>query len=422
MDLQQLHTDSMHETEKSEGLWTAQDRTTETNPVVQSSEYAYKATDLVRIDDTGVHHAARYIRQKLLLESYTPRTWRTHPLHICPSEPYDPEDQLNKHVLDWIFLISSLNFSFWSEKEGKPDRYGVEWRTAWDSEERKVHTGYWSLVASLNRALEEDIPITDPQFYSSETLCPDSLIEYVFRAAPQSNESIPLLRERIAVMREVGFILCNGYGSSFKGFLDDFQRQYDGKGTALDLVRMVTQIFPAFRDEVEYECVNICLWKRAQILVAETWAAFYPASPDESHPIFPGPLGPQISRLTMFADYRVPQILHHLRIITYPASLMRKLQAHIPVQSGSREEVSLRTASIIAVERVREEILRLMEEEEKAGETEAAVADNSGTVSSVLIDFYLWDLAKKIESGEESIQGLETAEVVPIHRTRSIWY
>lgn len=58
-------------------------------------------------------------------------------------------------------------------------------------------------------ALEEEIPITDPRFYSSETRCPDSLIEHIFRATNQSNEPIPLLRERIAIMREVGYILCN---------------------------------------------------------------------------------------------------------------------------------------------------------------------------------------------------------------------
>ena len=58
-------------------------------------------------------------------------------------------------------------------------------------------------------ALEEGIPITDPGFYSSETQCPDSLITYIFRAAPGSAESLPLLGERIAIMREVGAILCN---------------------------------------------------------------------------------------------------------------------------------------------------------------------------------------------------------------------
>lgn len=58
-------------------------------------------------------------------------------------------------------------------------------------------------------ALEEGTPITDPKFYSSETRCPDSLIAHIFRAASESAESLPLLNERIAIMREVGAILCD---------------------------------------------------------------------------------------------------------------------------------------------------------------------------------------------------------------------
>lgn len=257
------------------------------------------------------------------------------------------------------------------------------------------------------------------------------------------------------------------FGGTFKGFIDEFHRIHDGQGSALDLVKMVTATFPSFRDEVYYEghkgmfsslmcgtvpngsifvyhshlCKSrlpiVCLWKRAQILVAETWAAFYPAPPSSNstdtsvpaptlipaspHPIFPSATGPCISALTMFADYRVPQILHHLRILTYPSALLRKLHAHTPLAPGSREEVSLRAASIVAVERVRAEILSLMAAEERS---EKAVEEGTDmdTVSSVLIDFYLWDLAKKVESGEEKIEGIQTAEMVPIHRTRSIWY
>lgn len=66
-------------------------------------------------------------------------------------------------MLDWIFLISSLNFSFWSEKEKQEEVFGVEWRDAWSSGdasnegdssgkgEIQVWTGYWSLVAALDR-------------------------------------------------------------------------------------------------------------------------------------------------------------------------------------------------------------------------------------------------------------------------------
>lgn len=115
----------------------------------------------------------------------------------------------------------------------------------------------------------------------------------------------------------------------------------------------------------------------------------------------------------MFADYRVPQILHHLRILAYPAMLLKILRGHTAVAPGSREEVSIRAASIVAVEKVRREIVRISEETNE-GEGEE--------VSSVLIDFYLWDLAKKVEDGKATIEGIDTVGAVPAHRTRSIWY
>ena len=64
----------------------------------------------------------------------------------------------------------------------------------------------------------------------------------------------------------------------------------------------------------------------------------------------------------------------------------------------------------MAVERVRAEMCGMREEGE------------GDCVSSVLIDFFLWDLAKRVESGEEVVEGIDTVDIVPAHRTRSIWY
>ena len=83
--------------------------------------------------------------------AYLPRTWRSYPLHICPADPFSWDDPSTRDCLNWIFFISSLNFSFWSELEGECGRYGVEWRDGWGSEARVVHRGYWSLVAGVNR-------------------------------------------------------------------------------------------------------------------------------------------------------------------------------------------------------------------------------------------------------------------------------
>ncbi|THH26825.1 hypothetical protein EUX98_g7370 [Antrodiella citrinella] len=162
---------------------------------------------------------------------------------------------------------------------------------------------------------------------------------------------------------------------------------------------------------------SVFIWKRAQILVAELWAAFYPASPSEPHPLFPA--GAAIHQLTMFADYRVPQILHHLNIITYPPSLLKILRGQVMLETGCREELSIRSASIVAVERVRLAMLRLATE---ADEDDKREGEDGTRISSVLIDFYLWDLAKRVENGEESITGIATVPIEPVHRTRSIWY
>ena len=167
------------------------------------------------------------------------------------------------------------------------------------------------------------------------------------------------------------------------------------------------------------------IWKRAQILVAETWAAFYPRSttPPTPHPLFPA--GAAIHALTMFADYRVPQILHHLRILDYPPAIADALRSRAPFPSGSTAELAVRAASIVAVERVRREIVAIVEQEARSESQQTEAADAAGAeeaVSSVLIDFYLWDLAKRVEGQPEGVVGIETAEMLPTHRTRSIWY
>ena len=180
---------------------------------------------------------------------------------------------------------------------------------------------------------------------------------------------------------------------------------------------MVTDTFPSFRDEATFNGSAVFFWKRAQILIAETWAAFYPLSVEmkEKHPFFPS----GVHELTMFADYRVPQILHHLGILSYAPSLVARLRSLTPLESGSVEEMAIRAGSILAVEEVRDAILVVPDTYEGYGEDGGS---ERGKVSSVLIDFYLWDLAKRIERGAEVIEGISTQEILPSHRTRSIWY
>jgi len=55
------------------------------------------------------------------------------------------------------------------------------------------------------KALKDGIPITTPSFYMSETSLTDDVIRHVFRSA--TKEEMPLLSERIRIIREAGKVL-----------------------------------------------------------------------------------------------------------------------------------------------------------------------------------------------------------------------
>lgn len=109
------------------------------------------------------------------LSTYSPLSWKTQPLHLLPSpspcstlQPSGPFPTLklsptDKEALDWIFFVSSLNFSFWSELPSG-QRWGVEWcENGWEGVggNRKRWEGYWGLLAVVNSG-ELDLLLLQP--------------------------------------------------------------------------------------------------------------------------------------------------------------------------------------------------------------------------------------------------------------------
>lgn len=62
---------------------------------------------------------------------------------------------------------------------------------------------------------------------------------------------------------------------------------------------------------------KVAFYKRAQILVADTWSVLE----GEGDGCFS-----DISSVTIFADYRIPQVLVHLGAMKYSDALMKKLK------------------------------------------------------------------------------------------------
>ena len=106
--------------------------------VLRSAEYITDNAISVSITSSGTKGAARTIYQLMQSAQFSTSTWSTHELH--------PKNK-DEGTVEFIFTVNLSNFCFWSDKSAE-DRFCVEYRG-------KRWTGYWSLVAALQRALDE---------------------------------------------------------------------------------------------------------------------------------------------------------------------------------------------------------------------------------------------------------------------------
>lgn len=88
--------------------------------------------------------------------------------------------------------------------------------------------------------------------------------------------------------------------------------------------------------------------------------------------------------VTLEVDYRVPQMLYNLGVITFSPPLENRIRKMEELKAGESWEMQLRGCSIWAVEMIRRQIVQDHPE-----------ARNE--VNAVLLDFLLYDLAKESE-------------------------
>ncbi|KAF2448056.1 hypothetical protein P171DRAFT_519046 [Karstenula rhodostoma CBS 690.94] len=460
--------------------------------VLEHAQFIYDNSIDVALSMAHTKLAAIAVSEEMQKREYSTKTWSEHELHPKAKD---------EATINFIFTMDLLNFSFWSEKSDE-QRFTVDYKG-------KKWTGYWSLVASLQRALDEGIPITSPKFWidegkdenvarrnvgpasadgtqpswsdpqaprlpneafntgvypdppaprlpnesfdtgvypdppSSQQLttsvltdtdnvprentpeaedehddtdvwsdaleaqseevegleespmpkeetpstpervrCTEDVLRHVFRSC--TAEEIPMFSERVKCLREAGRILHEHFDGSVVTLIQD------AKGSAGGLVNLLADRFACFRDESTYERKKVRFLKRAQIFVADLWAAFE----GEGYGQFN-----DIDKITMFADYRVPQILHSLGLISYCPPLEGRIRRGEMIESGHSWELQIRGCSIWAIELLRREILKIQPD---------------AKVNAILLDFFLYDLAKEKENAGD--------ETLPHHRTRSIWY
>uniref|UniRef100_R4GD64 Queuosine 5'-phosphate N-glycosylase/hydrolase n=2 Tax=Anolis carolinensis TaxID=28377 RepID=R4GD64_ANOCA len=332
----------------------------------ESAKFIAENSKDVYIGDDGVQKVAEMLFDKVIEKEFSVAGWKSHELN---------PQATNEDAVNWVFLADALNFSFWSEHEDH--KCLVKYKG-------KAYSGYWSLCAAINRALDEGLPITSASYYATITL---EQVKHVFRS--DTDVPMPLLEERHRVLNETGTILLEKFGGSFLTCVKKSEK------SAQKLLQLTVENFPCFRDEATFQGRKVAFYKRAQILVADTWSVLE----GKGDGCFS-----DISSVTIFADYRLPQVLVHLGAMKYSDELMKKLKEGHMFQSGDKLEVEIRGCSIWCCELICKRLLDLYK---KKGE------DIRDKINPVLLDYYLWDYAR---DHREDMAG------IPFHRVRCIYY
>ncbi len=250
----------------------------------------------------------------------------------------------DERLVDFILLFNSINFCYWGEPK---------WTITFRGQQ---YDGAFGLMGALTRALEDGgLPQFDGAFLAR-------IEAESFRHILRGNVPIPLEAERLAIWREVGPVLVSEFG----GRWHELVRR--AEGSAVGLVELLVSYFPSFDDVVEFEERQVAFYKRAQLAVGMLYQAFAGQGWGAFH---------DFEQLTVYADYKLPQVLRKLGILVYDDMLERLVDSQTPLPAGGRMEVEIRAATVWACELMRQALL-----------------PRAPGLTAAHIDFWLWETSQ----------------------------
>ncbi|MEW6277389.1 MAG: queuosine salvage family protein [Candidatus Eremiobacterota bacterium] len=261
---------------------------------------------------------------------------------------------------NYVLLLDALNFCFWADP-GQP-RWEVEHRG-------QRYNGYKALSVALMRAVEAGVPLTEASYLAELT---EAQLRHVLGYPP-------MLAERLHNAREVGRVLQERWEGRFSSMVEH------ARGSAPALALLIERELESFRDVATYAGREVRFLKRAQITVVDLYGTFQGQGW--------GQLA-DLSQLTAFADYKIPQILRTLGVLEYSPELAASLDRMELIPAGDPREVEIRAGMVWAVEELRR-----------------ALAERGRPLAPFEIDWYLWNEGQRPQPGER-----------PYHRTRTIFY
>jgi len=251
-------------------------------------------------------------------------------------EGFCPQSSSFEETCLFYLIFNSINYCYF-------DAHGDKFREG-------VFSGSDLVVKRLIQKWDE---IKDPHFLANIDE------NYLLLELLHADFPISMAKERTEALREIGrFIVVN---PDFK--FDTFFRKY--KKNAYFVSQALPIHLPTWRDP---------FFKRAQLFVGMVYGRFQDW---DKLPIKEG-----LDKLTVFADYKIPQTLIAMGVIEPGPALKEALLRGMFLESGSKAELEIRAAAIVGANY----FLHFLRQYKK-----------DSLLNALHVDFILWSAGRKKE-------------------------
>lgn len=300
------------------------------NQILKTTKFVVEQAKLVKINKDKITEFCNHFEE-------------SHLSHWIKQGPYDLTQLNNKDKLHFLLVFNSISFSYWGEPK---------WTVEYNGEK---FDGSFGMIAALGNAIENKVPILNMKWLSTIT---DESLEKITKG----DVKIPLLKERVQILREVALIVAQKYNGDFSLFLKE------ANGDAMKILNNIIITFPSFNDASSYKGKTVYFHKRAQLLISDIYQLFNGRDYGKLR---------NIDQLTACADYKIPWMLRTLGILSYSESLAKKVDHKIEMLHGSEEEVEIRASTIWANELIKQQLRK-----------------NIPAIDSIHINDHLWLLSQ----------------------------
>lgn len=276
----------------------------------------------------------------------------------------------------YILVLDSLNYCFWPCMNYEYHQLASTLKYTLDNDINAFNAD--NLINITPNILQKWLqPLDDKSKYRSSSSSYRSL-----QTTDPTLVPIPLLQHRVDSLHEIGHVLKQLYNGHFIHMIKQCNH------SANTLIELLLSNFTMYRDH----CINpytgkqIHYYKRAQILIGDLYGAFN----GDTYGLFT-----DINELTCFADYRIPQLLHHINILLYSDELQYTIDTQQLIQSGSQYENEIRSSTIQCIEYIRQQLQ----------------SKYNTSIMSIQLDWLLW------ERGESMLTQMRSH-----HKTLTVYY